>query len=281
MSYLMAYYNGIVSNIPEGWQLCDGSNGFPNLEDMFIKGEYDNSELGQLEGSDNHTHTPSSQGDLSHTHETDYSGLHTHTRQTVAQDSEHIDSESGNSVTSEGYHNHVSDASVIPAHTHTLGTAPNDPSYFKLAVIGIDANDKELVDIPQNSILMWNGDLNDLPSNFKFCDGSNGTPDLRNKYIKGVTSDLESHKSSIESAHQHSLLSSGHTHSMNTSPTHKHDGGGSGANNTFATDLGWTYDLREVSGHNHVVNNGGAHTHSISDEVQPKSYKLAYIMKVA
>jgi len=33
----------------------------------------------------------------------------------------------------------------------------------------------------------WFGNINNLPSHLKLCDGTNGTPDLRGKYIKGWT----------------------------------------------------------------------------------------------
>ena len=31
-------WSGAVSNIPTGWQLCDGTNGSPDLRDKFVAG---------------------------------------------------------------------------------------------------------------------------------------------------------------------------------------------------------------------------------------------------
>lgn len=35
---IIAVYNGSASSIPTGWQLCDGTNGTPNLKDSFVIG---------------------------------------------------------------------------------------------------------------------------------------------------------------------------------------------------------------------------------------------------
>lgn len=40
--------------------------------------------------------------------------------------------------------------------------------------------------IPQGSILPWHGDINKIPAGFALCDGKNGTPDLRDRFIVGA-----------------------------------------------------------------------------------------------
>ena len=37
----------------------------------------------------------------------------------------------------------------------------------------------------KGSILIYTGKLEDIPKGFKLCDGQNGTPDLRNKFVIG------------------------------------------------------------------------------------------------
>lgn len=44
--------------------------------------------------------------------------------------------------------------------------------------------------IPKGAILPWFGNIADIPNGWSLCDGSNGTPDLRDRYLKG--SGLES-----------------------------------------------------------------------------------------
>lgn len=44
----------------------------------------------------------------------------------------------------------------------------------------------EASSIPQGTILPWFGQLANIPSGFAVCDGKNGTPDLRNRFIVGA-----------------------------------------------------------------------------------------------
>ena len=43
--------------------------------------------------------------------------------------------------------------------------------------------------IPVGGIIMWSGAISAIPTNYNLCNGNNGTPDLRNKFIVGATSD--------------------------------------------------------------------------------------------
>lgn len=40
--------------------------------------------------------------------------------------------------------------------------------------------------VPQGTILPWYGKLDEIPDGFYLCDGKNGTPDLRNRFIVGA-----------------------------------------------------------------------------------------------
>ena len=42
--------------------------------------------------------------------------------------------------------------------------------------------------VPQGSIIPWYGQIKDIPSGFTLCNGSNGTPDLRNRFLVGAGS---------------------------------------------------------------------------------------------
>ena len=43
--------------------------------------------------------------------------------------------------------------------------------------------------IPVGGIIMWSGTIGSIPSNWSLCNGSNGTPDLRNKFVIGANAD--------------------------------------------------------------------------------------------
>lgn len=42
--------------------------------------------------------------------------------------------------------------------------------------------------VPVGSILMWSGKADQIPSGFALCDGQNGTPDLRGRFVLGSDS---------------------------------------------------------------------------------------------
>ena len=47
---------GIVTEIPLGWALCDGTQGTPDLRDKFVYGAGLGQAVGNVGGSDPHTH---------------------------------------------------------------------------------------------------------------------------------------------------------------------------------------------------------------------------------
>lgn len=88
--------------------------------------------------------------------------------------------------------------------------------------------------IPVGGIIMWSGTIATIPSGWALCNGSNGTPDLRNKFIVGAHSDLSgAAKSNVENAstfrqtggdinHDHGGSTSAETLSVNQIPAHSH-----------------------------------------------------------
>lgn len=101
--------------------------------------------------------------------------------------------------------------------------------------------------VPAGTIVMWSGADTAIPVGWKLCDGTNGTPDLRGKFIIGaggaggvavrgavgtnnhtITSSeapAHTHGGSVQSggSHNHTVLP--HTLSMSQIPTHNHGGG--------------------------------------------------------
>lgn len=56
MKGIIAIWSGAVVAIPFGWQLCNGSNGTPDLRDRFIVGAGGTSAPGATGGAANHLH---------------------------------------------------------------------------------------------------------------------------------------------------------------------------------------------------------------------------------
>lgn len=50
-------WSGALIDIPAGWQLCDGTNGTPDLRSNFVRGAGGVVAVGETGGFNNHTHT--------------------------------------------------------------------------------------------------------------------------------------------------------------------------------------------------------------------------------
>ncbi|MDD5066210.1 MAG: hypothetical protein PHF84_04120 [bacterium] len=174
--------------------------------------------------------------------------------------------------------------------------------------------------IPSGVILMWSGTIASIPSGWVLCDGSSGTPDLRDRFILSVSSSAEnpgatggSHSKSLVTAnlpaHTHYISggtgnqSQDHSHSGSTSSDGNHvhalkgeagpEGGGAPEQGSWGG--GYTdAQTSENGNHSHSVSTGGAsqnHSHSISFDSgpagsgtsfdgRPAFFKLAFIMKL-
>ena len=127
--------------------------------------------------------------------------------------------------------------------------------------------------IPSGCILLWSGSTGSIPSGFLLCDGTNGTPDLRNSFIVGAGNNYTVGQTggsadAIVVSHTHTVTDPGHLHTY-SSPTTPGGGGtgglGSQANaNTSTATTGISIVSAGTSGTNANL---------------PPYYALAYIQK--
>jgi len=73
--------------------------------------------------------------------------------------------------------------------------------------------------IPSGCIVIWSGASNNIPSGWYLCNGSNSTPDLRDRFVVGVGSTYSvgntgGSKDAIVVSHSHSVSDSGHSHDL-------------------------------------------------------------------
>lgn len=76
-------------------------------------------------------------------------------------------------------------------------------------------------------ICMWSGTLATIPAGWNLCDGGDGTPDLRDKFILGCPDGVDPGDTGGTSSHSHTVNSHNHTigshsHTVNS---HTHSGG--------------------------------------------------------
>ena len=103
--------------------------------------------------------------------------------------------------------------------------------------------------VPVGGIIMWNGSIAEAEalSNWAICDGANGTPDLRDKFVMGVGSSSnastavkgeQAGNNTIQlteaqmPSHNHDITDPGHGHGI-TDNGHTHQGRGLTLNNIF------------------------------------------------
>ena len=66
--------------------------------------------------------------------------------------------------------------------------------------------------IPIGGIAGWSGTITDIPIGWQLCDGTNGTPDLRNRFIYGAEVDMDVGTTGGTSVHDHEFTGDGHAH---------------------------------------------------------------------
>lgn len=143
--------------------------------------------------------------------------------------------------------------------------------------------------VPSGGIIMWSGSIASIPSGWLLCNGTSGTPDLRDRFVIGAGTNYAvgatgGSKDAIVVAHSHTATSTvsdpGHTHSF----TQRGDDGvgtptlysvvganadiGAGTGNMASASTGVTVSTT-------VASSGSSGT----DANLPPYYALAYIMK--
>jgi len=186
------------------------------------------------------------------------------------------------------------------------------------STLGCETSNEALT--PVGSVIMWAGSVSSIPQYWALCDGSNGTPDLRDRFIFGCgtsgcgerggttsyamnSAGAHGHDGSIEGAGSHS-----HGGSTSSAGSHSHgdatgvagDSVAPGYERTNGAQMGpWAHNLihrhaiSSDGNHNHVytTNVVGTHNHGLTinsngahthtiSDARPPYYSLAFIMYV-
>jgi hypothetical protein len=140
--------------------------------------------------------------------------------------------------------------------------------------------------IPTGIISLWSGSTGSIPSGWFICDGNNGTPDLRNRFIVGAGSTYA--VAATGGSANATLVSHTHTAtSVVTDPQHSHtqtrpdtSGGSQGAANTgVAGSLSSYLSTVSASTGITVATTNSTEGASATNANLPPYYALAYIMK--
>ena len=152
-------------------------------------------------------------------------------------------------------------------------------------------------------MVLWSGAANAIPSGWYLCNGSNGTPDLRDRFVVGAgsgysvgntggaasvtlsTAQMPSHNHSVnDPTHGHSVNDPGHFHTTNdyvarsgyAEPRNFGVGTDGNANSSGNTNTKTTGLVVNAGGTGISINNAGSGS---AHENRPPYYALCYIMK--
>jgi len=108
----------------------------------------------------------------------------------------------------------------------------------------------------QGIIAIWSGAIVDIPGGWYLCDGSNDTPDLRDRFVLGASATQPPGTMGGSATHTHSFTLNNHTHTI-----------------TGVGDLGAGTDYGLTT-----TSSGGSGTTGTGSNYPPY-YALAYIIK--
>jgi hypothetical protein len=151
----------------------------------------------------------------------------------------------------------------------------------------INAQPPAATPIPSGGILLWSGSIGSIPAGYVLCNGNNGTPDLRDRFVVGAGSTYAvdatgGSADAIVVSHNHNATST----SVVTDPGHVHQlgsaggfaGGGFPTNETqgasgFASSSATTGITVATTTTNTAAGTSGTNANL------PPYYALCYIMK--
>jgi microcystin-dependent protein len=194
----------------------------------------------------------------------------------------------------------------LPSGNLSIGgniSASGDVSTSNLSISGFSTNAL----VPTGVIFMWSGSIASIPPGWALCDGSNGTPDLRERFIVGAgsgdnaavtetmayspgTNDglnsvtLAANQTGLVS-HIHSITDLGHNHGINNGTSRfatwinneADAGSGSSGHEVSPTVHPFTVDNSTTGV---TINSVASSTALQSHENRPPYFALAFIMKL-
>lgn len=140
--------------------------------------------------------------------------------------------------------------------------------------------------IPTGIITMWSGTIATIPLGWALCDGTNDTPDLRDKFVIGATADSSGAKTNVTGSytqtggskdainvsHTHTVTDPGHTHTVSGT---SNQGGTSYPLSGGSSNL--SYSTQSATTGISLSTDGSSGTNANL----PPYYALAFIMKTA
>lgn len=144
------------------------------------------------------------------------------------------------------------------------------------SLVGADLRDRRVSNVsaearvPSGAITLWSGTISNIPSGWELCDGTNGTPDLTNRFVVGAGSSYTKDDTGGEKEH---------TLTEPELPSHTHDVGVELTDDTAGSDNRIDRDS-DSGGKTTFTFTSGSVGSDQAHENRPPYFALAYIQKV-
>jgi len=170
-------------------------------------------------------------------------------------------------------HSNTTEAATVTEEADFSVTVGNKKQFF------VDKNNAKFIDekgiefymVPKGAIIIWSGSADKIPTGWALCDGTNGTPDLRGKFVLGAVS---------ETGNKYSVGKSGgeeeHTLTIEEMPNHSHDYYTGRGESTVMSGYIANAEINKVYQTLHTNSVGNSKSHNN----MPPYYSLCYIMRV-
>lgn len=121
--------------------------------------------------------------------------------------------------------------------------------------------------VPKDSCIPWKGLLANVPGGYFICDGTNGTPDLREAFVRGAANGADSGATGGEDNHNHQV----------SAPSGGYCRQYAADGSTLITLADNNYGCE--SGGTQVMKGGTTAAYTKQESTLPTYYSLLYIMK--
>jgi hypothetical protein len=155
-------------------------------------------------------------------------------------------------------------------------------SVTQASLLGDTFGSKASGTIPVGGIIMWSGSIGTIPTGWALCNGSNGTPNLQDRFIVGAGSGYS--VAGTGGSADATLVSHSHTGTTDTGGVHSH-----GYNAGGVVGSGWASSNKNgPAAQTTTTHNGHEHTFDTSTTGSPATnanlppyYALAFIMRTS
>ena len=134
--------------------------------------------------------------------------------------------------------------------------------------------------IPAGGIFLWSGSIGSIPAGYVLCNGSNGTPDLRDRFVVGAGSTYAVNATGgsadavvVSHTHAATVTDPGHNHTYTDYPSANVRAGSNGPTPFTATTTNTSTAVTGITVSNATAGVSGTNANL------PPYYALCYIMK--